>query len=691
MKNIYIALFVLLLAAVPFVFALDPSIYLQTGENPGDIAISEINITNGTYAGVYQWVKIGGEDTFLVNITGDRIVNDSATIGGIVKQYYVESYYPKEAELDAIETALQKANDSRESIVYGQGVESSCRQALVQDLYPCETNAECEMSCMRSYSLCKPAMDSIGPDFVTAAVDFSKDTKDLNIHLNDALVAIEAIGFDNVGTQFPILEKAVSDYNKSAVHLRKNKLRDPISSGEGAAGCPDCYQYCAQVPVGLDAIGNATRAIAALKPRISAIGNFDATVNNFVSNTALRLAHKENLANAAVYTEQYNKVLAKKTELLNRAAKITTKFTSSNLEAKINAVKKNSDDMKTAIDSNNFTKAGEALASFNSASTALSLQLAEIEGKTGEFEQAYAEASRSVVAARWNINENDGRNAKVVELETSFEEIKNAAPYDPAVLENITVELNGIDAEAKALVAEGPTAGVSSFAGTLAKSMVDNSIGIVGKVTPVTYSSKKTIAPLIPPLMIAIADTAILTMMMVGMVLAAVILKKRVLSRSGALKFGAIFIVISLLVVIPSYAAYHFIKQRGGMTTLSDFSADLQAIPTVIILEDDSGPASLKACGKQLKDALESQGKDVTEQLIDADGLCLPDGTSLDECVTDLSAAVFTLKSADTPYAQFFSIYEERAELGGDKAFYDECQIAELIRSEAPADAAATG
>ncbi|PIT84898.1 hypothetical protein COU37_00030 [Candidatus Micrarchaeota archaeon CG10_big_fil_rev_8_21_14_0_10_45_29] len=664
------------------VFALNE--YLYENEDASSVSQQALSTGGGAEHILYS---LDGVPTM---ITADGVpVQDEGEIKALLQKHYSNALMPSEAEWAEVKALALKFNDSRNTFMsrYGRGAEELCLQYTGLALRPCDNLQSCTETASMVCALGAPGCYSevLAPLYV----EYMEQVRALNENSGTLFSAISGFSSGNLASSIENMKASAEKMRSAQKIIDKSTLRFP----EGEY-CADCIGVCPSSHFDYNAMDEFEAKLDAIKARTAPIAELGATARSIHDNTYLRVNYKTGTALLKVWGPKWGEFSAKNAELKKSADEAAVYSSDSAFKASYLQFDKLWTGMQNRMATRNFTGVETDMGSLESLANKMDALAKEASAPYTAALDAKNDATDAIIYARWSVREND---AASVEAYNAFAKQKNGLdssflpPTSNAKYAEFATEYASLATDVRAFAHSQKQ--ISEAIGNTGEAFGQTSINAVFSLTDalaiMPASQKAQVAPIIPPAALLAVDLAAISLALVVFVLAIIKFKPLFKKRSVLGAWVALLFVFIFLLGIGSVGMFIVIDNSAQSGTLDDFVYILEHSPSVYTAIDEAGAnsASLEAmlaCSGTIKSQAKAEWEGIEVYTMRYSGnSCTLSGErmSYDECLSQAGASpMFQLHySAESHNPKFYTIYQKVADLYGDAAYYNRCEIGEVL------------
>ncbi|MFH1448487.1 MAG: hypothetical protein ABIG39_06495 [Candidatus Micrarchaeota archaeon] len=660
-------------------------------DNESYDGISYKNITNA--GGNYSLVSINGVESFLIK-NDEEIVDDIGEIRKVYDDYYMETLYPTESELQEINDLVESFNNSRNALTQYGPAEYTCKQYTGMNDNLCYDSRSCELACSALVELCGPAMGALGGPFVSALVEFGTLTTAIDDHYESVLGNMSDLDHSNIGINLEDAKNEVSSMKSAAIALKNNKLRYDLS-------CMECYGMCPQMMYNATALEEAESKLNALSSRIQPILEIDARSDSLLQNTVFRIFEINRGHQKLKYMKRYDSMKSLAGELEERVSEVMTHVDNQELDDMFSEFLNASAGIELIIDSGDYSDLTLLDMEFDSAVDRFYSLKGEMDALVETSSRIYGEvkdirdnATYYLMKAEMNVHVGDRTILKLEELRNRMTELDANFTTPMRINESDALEAGyyGVTYEAKGIAESKPS---SSIVGRIVSKIVRTEkaavLSTIGFFKPLSLSEKTEISEYVTLVAAGVGDM-LMALFMIIFLGAFVIRNRRVLKKKRQhLVLFSLFCAATLMVAIICTAMFYYVTATyGGERTLNLFIFEVERMDGVAVVVDHAtaslsdNPESTKgimtSCGEEVAEALSQYG---TQTYLINNNTCTVGALEMNysDCEAEFeSIPIIYVRHGDENIISFRTLYAVNATIEGTDGYIAECSLGKVLR-----------
>ncbi|MFA5105471.1 MAG: hypothetical protein WC506_00775 [Candidatus Micrarchaeia archaeon] len=691
--------------------AFDPKDYLYSGEDANSIATSTFSI--GT--DVYTVVSYSGTETFLLK--NNQIVQDQSAIKDAIQTNYLRSYQMSSSEITELEDLITAFNASRNFQTKYGPAERTCAQYTGQLNRDCNDPLSCQVSCSALPELCSPGFSSASPVdyngkteylgnvYANILTDFALNRKALDQYYSTFMAEMSGVTTDNVISKLDTLINVASSMKATANKMDTSLLRggDGVyytqascpSNETNCDVCPTCIGICPKMHFDYSSLDSAISKMAGYKARAAPLSKINTLPALIYTNTQDRLAYQQNVLTSGDYSVRYEALKKRHNSTLATARDVQSYVSNTTFNALVDSMIADQSTIEASLKTFQFNDLDTVLRQYDSDASKVDNMSASVKRPYLDALDAQQDVEAIVTRAQWRL---DKTNKQQVD---TYNELKATQlryddnfkpPYTPTDYTVLVKNYRTLENRTQSLINSYALSGNTAFLfiGNIARVTVDGVLGITNAIWPVTYKTRITYTPLIPPLAILIGAFSAISVAM--FVFVGTLVKYKPVFRRKAVFFAwTLLLVVFIGVVVASSGAFYLlINQASTSTSFSDFYSVMNSSRNVVILADytnatSAGTSAIDSCSAEVASQLKGGlGFDYTIIKI-KDGKCTGSSagnSTADSCLERLSdVPVIHIVQGTLNQPLFSVVYKKEALVNGDAAYIAKCDIASVLHT----------
>jgi len=697
-------------------FNFEPYLYLEENESSVEIT----SLSNG-----YELVSISGEKTFI--LFENQIVEDAESIQTALREYYIDTALPSDAELDEVRLLVRKFNETRNlATPYGGGAEDVCVAYSYLSMYKgSHLGGSSPSPYCYNYETCSylPVITGITemnqiPWFIEVKAVHGRYLFAFDNNLTEFEENLNGIELDNAADKLQAALENLEGMKRASNMLKQSALQlDGLMGGacnpeeftqeyidEVRAACPDeyrdlmisaypqinCMSVCPDVSINLTKAENALSKVQTLLDNALPLANVESEAAQILEKTAER--------------KNYVLNIEKEKELLlvyeNVTAELDHIHTITNVTALRNTVLNDIvtlevlvEQINTSIATGNFELAEQLVDQFRDRSRVVNSRLDRTMPTYTNAQLSKEWVERELLRAQYNIGESEFEAQEELDeyMEAKYKldaRFSSTTAIDDFVILEENYTLLG---ERIASMNDGlenlHASQISTLLSSATRSAMKGSLSLWNSFSPMTPAEKQQNARMMPALIIGTLDL-IVVLLSLGIFLFFAFVKKRIVwKRQVTMIWAVIFVVFFALVGAASLGAYELVQRTANEpTSFGLFYSGLAASNSSAVTYDASNLtqmqlAALQSCSDKIISELEDANITAQVYVMSGDACRAGDESkTLEECNAELADIPhFTLNYGIANRTSFLTFYEYDAVISGDTQYIEACEISKVL------------
>lgn len=676
---------IVFLSVFSVTFAFQMTDYLYSGEH-----ITTVTYENFTLSGSsYSLVKVGATESFILK-DGNPLTNET-DVTSVLKAYYKSKYYPTSTQIEEIKGLIDSYNSSRNDGGRWKGKEQqACRDVLLvsgiikyygKPLLCSETDMKaCNLTAQMLY-YSAPYAEGIRqtmpyPLMYDALINFTLADNKIADILNKTFWYVDNLNDENSVEAFSYIKDSIPTIKAKEKVVEETIFRMPKAENkEDKALCikQNCMGLCPDLDYNSTKLDTLAKTVASVLEKGKPFFEYKNLGAALTKNTNDRLYFKE----ATEKTDYYSKMLApmKKgiKETIASADEAATLVDNTSFKAKLASLKELNDKINKSI-------AEKKIENLDSDFSQFAFLLSAVKNGTNTTVALYNEttAIRDEAVTLMLLADTGGEMDGNVKAQ--FEYLKNKTAFlESGYKPGMSPEKYAYYKEAYANLTEQEIVpfmqtqqefvAFSKFRSFARK--VNNGIKEVATtsefIKPDQLASNAANIPLVISIVSFFAFSSLAMFMFIIM--------KR---RSKVIGFGSIIILLVVIGGIFAFSAetYFYFSKTSVSADVNEFALSMIDEKNVTIALQTSGASgetsdNMKKCAAELEKALKGNNKTVS----------MSEGALPTSSVNSTSPSfIFKYSQTGDEKSSFSAVFDKKAVLVGDSAYYRTCPIASVFR-----------
>ena len=676
--------------------------YLYDDETTDSVTYSDF-----TYEGDdYRIVTVAGTDIFLLK--NDEVVSDVNEVEDVIYEYYLDTYYPSDDEIDELRGLLETYNESRNDGQKFVGKEEHmCRQVLFIDgrvkygttpIY-CR-NEDDEELCEYAAKLMYQYLSSVTGAPPTASWE---DLYDPIREFGFASYGADEI-IDDAYTKFESAEDDRGRMYAALSHVDESidELKDHLEIVEGTMfgwtpekTCDsDHWCMCPDMDLHDESLEEIEELTEELMEKMEPFANYIGVAGSIANNTADRIAFSEGEQSATSYGASFTSLQARGQDAIALGMEAESHITNPTLSSKLSTLEALDATIPSNIDARDFSSMEADIEQYETlvddvvelSETALSVYNTTLDAKNN------ADALLLVLETRELDPFSETELAQLkndsFDLDATFRE-----GLTPEQWTGLAAEYENVSARATVLLhdqEESPVYNAFLLFRGFARKMNG---GISGFVTATDIATPSEVPE---NKLLAFGGFSLLTLLSFGAIMVLMFLSILVFKRLHVSKMRYVLIAAFVgcfgALLLFSGLLYAYLEKTSVDASVEEYLLDFENRESTAIVVDlrsvTFNDEPMVDCANSLAGIFDSMNKSVTVYELRSGGCdktvygqsSYP--TGLSSCLDDAAGmeSEFLLNYSSTVEEPKFSIiYYNKAEINANTAYYDSCPLTALF------------
>ncbi len=679
-------LFLSLLLVLGLLFPANLQDYMYEGENQtGSESFSALGAD-------YEIIYIDGKEALIIK--NGELLDDESEIDAALYQYYVEQYYPTQAELDNLTETLNLYHDSRENGDMWEGVEEEeCRMSIFLHAFPCtndslpETWDEAKSNdCFLTASvICEEYGDYVGCsdplDIMPQVQDIAISSNRLTEIDNKTQQDLANLSESNIYDVLFDIDQNIELMKEYEGKLENTKFRVPYSSGGDE--CNNCYGICPPIIIEEEYLDQADELIGEMLPEVEYIEDYEELSEKLCNSTAARKEYKLLTEQRVECTAEFTPQEDRAEEILAEADELLEYVSDDTVMANSERVREILTDIETGINNSDF-------ASMESDLNELDAKLNVLESSIEESWAVYnntVEAKERADMLFFTLDTKDLSDSQQAEF-TALKAEKRT--QDRSFVDGLSQEKYqqltekytelGISASAILDSVETSETVVNTFKGAGTKTN-EGIADLTSTMAPLERTQKEQVSEY-APIVISSLSFFSLSSLAIFLFLFAFATLSHFFRNKVTLFAGILLLGCSILFAgVVSGGIYYVLSSSSSDASFTDFKDHtLSSEHVSILVETEGAPAGasgqMMACAEELSSSLEGKEVVVYNKMNSA---CLINGqnVTLAECYNTVEEPIILFRYSTVDESpQFSTGFVYKGTFSGDEDYFGDCQVA---------------
>ncbi|MFP3949813.1 MAG: hypothetical protein ACLFUZ_01835 [Candidatus Micrarchaeia archaeon] len=687
-----ITLFLSLLLVLGLLFPANLQDYMYEGENQtGSESFSAMGAD-------YEIVYINGEEALILK--NGELLDDESEIDAVLYQYYMEQYYPTQAEIDNLTELLNLYHDSRENGDMWEGVEEEeCRMSIFLHAFPCtndsipETWEEAKHNdCFMTASVvCEEYGDYVGCsdplNILPVIQDIAISSNRLTEIDNQTQQDLANLSESNMYDVLLEIDQNIELMREYEEKLETTKFRVPYSSGGDT--CNDCYGICPPIIIEEEYLDQADERVEEMLPEVEYIEEYEELSEKLHNSTVARKEYKLLNEQRSEYTTEFAPQEERAEEVLAEADELLEYVSDDTVMSNSGRVREILIDIETDINNSDF-------ASTESNLNELDAKLNVLETLISESWEVYnntVEAKERADMLFFTLDTKDlpaSQQAEFTALkaEKRTQDRSFVEGLSPEKYQQLTEKYTELGNSALITLdsVEASETVVNTFKGAGTKTN-EGIADFTSTMAPLERTQKEQVSEY-TPIVISSLSFFSLSSLAIFLFLFAFATLSHFFRNKVTLFAGILLLGCSILFAgVVSGGIYYVLSSSSSDASFTDFKDHVLFSEYVsIIVETEGAPAGastqMMACAEELSTSLE--GKDVVVyNKMNSECLINGQNVTLAECYNTVEEPIILFRYSTVDESpQFNTGFVYKGTFSGDEDYFGDCQVATAFTEE---------
>jgi hypothetical protein len=683
--------------------AFDANDYLYSNETGATINATDFNV-NGTS---YSLISINGEESFL--ISNNAPVENKSTIETVLHDYYLETYYPSESELDNVWDLLDSYNASRnDGNKFKNKEEYVCRDVIFSNgrvksgKNPVECTPaldNCNLSAMFLYSYLSSATGNpptgSWTDLIQPIKDFSYPSYYTDQILNNASAKLNSTNSEDVYDGLEYINDQISNLKTHASNIEatmfgwlwKETTKSWTIDSKHWAICP---------PLDLDQsiLDDLSSETSKLTSKMAPYAGYKTVSSNVYSSTSARLIYKSETENMTYYNSKFLPLAQNGTKVIEFGDMALKKISNSTVSSDFSKLKSLHNSINSSIQNKQFSTLDADLAEYESLIPKVNKSLHEIYAIYNISLSAKNQADSLIFIldtkevdplTRGEIEKLKNRTT---DMDMSFKDGLDADQYV-----SFAANYSNIANDAKTILRKTrETPGSMMFLSfrSFARRVND------GLATFVESSDIMNPKEVTENKALTFGGFSFITLLSIGaiclLVFLAIIFRNNLLGTS--IRYILVFLFVSAIFSLTAFSVFLFfyLDRTSTDADVEEFLIDLDEKENIGILVDLTNAPygaknSMTSCASTLASNYAKKNKTISLYQLETSGCAVTKLTNstnssstlaTSECLQEIdnqSSSIILNYSSSLEKPKFSIIYTSRADISADSSYYGSCPL----------------
>jgi len=672
----------------------------------------------------YSIITFDGKEAFLLE--NDQVVTEQSRLDTILHDYYMETYYPSDDELESLKELVLRFNKSRnDGYDYKNKEEYTCRDDAFYngklslfgtrsqlEVYgtpvsctdsSCTTKLECRnnVSCTRLALLlvgqyCEPASLCSGTDALNYLTSFSLASYGMDEIITNITTRLDDMTESNVADTIRYIKTNAPILKNYSLNIENTLFRRPrLNDSADRKACQGkCFGFCPSMELDQESLDTLKEEADELYTETSSLSKYIDVSTAIRTNTAARMEGHRIANLTAQYWAKFEPINASGKEAIALGADTITHVRNTTLSRKLDTLRSLHVTIPVDIEAHNFTTVDADLVTYQALITEvknISAGLIEIYNRTHSAKKT-AHAMIFIIETK-DLDPVSLKTLGFLKNETEDVDASFQEGLMLSQLGELEEKYNNITARAKELFKSGADI-PASRAMTLFRGFARRlNTGLANAAVELGVIPKQEIPQGVLPLgtfsaLIFIAFASVLFLFFLSLLS----LFRFIIPKTTHILVSAFLCMVVLLLGFSTFT-YLLLDKTATDATLPEFLADLEFHNSTAIMVDLRGGSlsdatMMRSCAFALADSIATKNKSWAVYAV-SDSQCTTTNSNGVNITTTAADCVSTVNRADSAFVLAYSqvneapkfavVYQNRADMRGNVDYYESCPFATLF------------
>ncbi|MFH1785086.1 MAG: hypothetical protein ABH842_01535 [Candidatus Micrarchaeota archaeon] len=652
----------------------------------------------------YSIVKLNSIKTFLLK--NDTIITDQTEFDSTLYSYYMQLYYPTEAEIDELMDAITTFNDSRnDGYDFKNKEEYVCRDdvllsngkiSVFNEPVICKDTESCTNNAMLLFSVYG---QGLGLGSISVIIDplmnFTPSSLKMDSLLENYTAKLDDLDEDNLISTLDYIATTSPEIETLSEMIEYTIFRTPkLNSSTDRKACEyKCWAICPSFDLDQDAAEDIASLSDALADKVAPLDDFDSNAAAMYNLTMTRVNYALNTAIAENYTNQFKPLNSSGNKTMAAAKDILKHVLNSTLTLKLNQLQALHTSIPNSISQRNFSNLSSDFFNYQKLVIEVSnLTNISVDQYNKTLTAKNQENSLIMLLETKDLDPITVSSLEVLKAQTTDlnTQFRDGLTLDElAALESNYTKITESAQDLLRSEGESPTKKATSMFRGLARRV---NVGIAALADSTNFMPRSEI----PSNQMVLAGFSLVIFLSFASLIVLVFLYLFALNNFKVPKTPQIMAVamFSILIILFMFSAFLFIflDKTATSATLTEFVADFGPKQSTAILVDLrnttlSDAQAMQDCANKFADLLSDQNKTWTIYSVSSTFCTVyyHSGTNSSSTPTacesnaSISDSSFVLGYSDIIDTNFSIIYENKAEISADGDYYESCPLVAMF------------
>lgn len=670
------------------------SSFLYSNESMSNLTYQ--NFTKNNHS--YSLVLISSNPTFLL-VDNELSVNKSE-IQLIVREYYLNNFYPNASELDTLKNLIDRFNKSRndgianssfagkeEYVCRDQVLASNGRVTVLGEPLVCKDQASCQRIAQMLFGVWNEAGLRLGSPTVIydALIVFTPTSLAMDSLLANFTTRLASSNENNIHDNIEYVRSNADSLTTYSDKIEKTVFRTPRPNDQAdrSACIGKCYGLCPAMDLDQTLVPQIKSVATNISTKTRFLKNYELYSNSVFNETLARISFSNNESAAKQYLAAFNSINSSSREIVINNSRLLSFVDSPQLESTFNRYKTLSISIPAQIASRNFTQIDSKLSEMQSASDDLELLYQNISYSFESAQNASRNSNKQILfLASKDLDPSTSASLDLLKERLYQLNSRFSSKVPASSLASIEANYSEILNQSTAILeadTEVPTSRATNLLRSLSKK---TNYGLLDFISQTNLS----ISP--DTLFIVIAALLFLGFSsLFALVFFYSVLSLRSISNQFRQVMVFVFIAVMVGLLFFSTTSFIFFKKTSTDSNLAEYLSDFNSKTSVAIVVDGTSmpqlSPSLESCAKSLSTSLSSLNKSVSIYSLNSDSCTISSSSgnasdSISSCNLTISGSeskIFLVPDSSGAMIDptFSSIYDNRATYSGNAQYFNYC------------------
>ncbi len=690
-----------LLLVIGLLSAFNLADYLYPEES--NASVSYTNFTMNATA--YSIVAIEGEETFLLK-NGEPMTN-LTRIEGVLYSHYVRTYYPGEDDIEELRALIKKFNDSRNDGYDFKGKEEYiCRDDVLLSNgkitvsgqpVRCVDNETCTKNAMLLFGVYGEGLGLGSPSVIIEPLtEFTPASLRLDGLLSNYTLMLEEMNESNVAETLSFIKDTSGELDDLADTVEATIFRTPrLNDTADRKACQyKCWAICPSFDLDQDAAKDIAELSASMESKLGPFSGYSSAAAGLHNRTSTRMEYVRQGNMEVYYEDVFSPLNESGTATISLAKEALRHVQNRSLQDRLDQLESLHATIPEDIDSHNFTSIETDLARYEALSEEVSQGAGFLLGEYNQtLEAKNLENSLLIILESKDLDPVSLNSLEVLRNKTADLDAQFRDGLSLSQLESLESNYTALAEDGQALLkteSDTPATRVLLLFRGFAR-RVNTGIANVAEKTELMPPSEIPESPATLGLFSLLVFFSFSSMALLFFLYIFSTMRFTIPKTPHILL--AAFVSIIVLIFIFSLMMFLFLGKTSTDATLPEFLSDFSSRnDTAIFLRLDgtslSDAAAMQSCAAKLADSF-GDGNKTWALYTMTPNTCVRTDSAGNNATLDVSECSDALEQSESSFLLSYSeknqppsfsvIYESRAEIDANLAYYQSCPLVALF------------